>query len=210
MGHFSFIFCVLKYILNDCYVTGKWHSYFSNDLIYRFISFRARRDYYDLQSRGQSHLPDDSLLQAQHFWPSDNPSSQRETLTGPESTKCWRIHTTCRSPYLCGVLGSSPQLSPKLHCGQLPAHSPLTQSSVHTREKNPASTVSLQMSGAISEAGWAEAWLWHWLSWLLPSGQEHAQAPSSSPCPSPALSPRARVCHIQGSTARHHRLCQSP
>lgn len=94
----SLLFCVLKYISNDCYFTGKWHSYFSNDLIYRFISFRARRDYYDLQSRGQSHLPDDSLLQAQRFWPSDNPRPRRETLPEPESTKCWTIPITCRHP----------------------------------------------------------------------------------------------------------------
>lgn len=137
-GHFSFIFCVLKYISTDCYVTGKWHSYFSNDLIYRFINFRARRDYYDLQSHGQSHLPDDSLLQAQRFWPSENPSSQRETLSEAESTECWRIHITLQTPHSCvaEVLGRCPQLSPKLLCGQLPAHSPLTQSSAHTRKKS--------------------------------------------------------------------------
>lgn len=98
MGHSSFIFCILKYISNYCYITGKWHNYFHNDLIYRFISFRARRDYYDLQSCGQSHLPDDSMLQAQRFWPSDDPSSQREALSEPESTICWRIHITCRRP----------------------------------------------------------------------------------------------------------------
>lgn len=97
-GHFSFIFCVLKYISNYCYVIGKWHSYFSNDLIYRFIRFRARRDYYDLQSCGQSHLPDDSLLQAQRFWPSDNLSSEREPCQNQKAPKAAELTSPADTP----------------------------------------------------------------------------------------------------------------
>lgn len=98
MGHFSFIFCVLKYISNDCYVTGKWLSHFSNDLIYRFISFRARRDYYDLQSCGQSHLPDDSLFQAWRFWPSDNLSSQREPRQNQKAPNAAELTSPADTP----------------------------------------------------------------------------------------------------------------
>lgn len=82
LGHFSFTCSILIYILNDCYVTGKWHSYFRNYLFYGFISSRARRDYYNPQSRGQRSSPDDSSLQPSDFGGvTIHPCAERNPLT---------------------------------------------------------------------------------------------------------------------------------
>lgn len=142
LGRFSFTFCILKYILNDCYVTGKWHSYFSNYLVYRFISFRARRDHYDLQSCGQKSSPDDSSLKPRvsgratiHLHTERNPVITRKHQM-LENLHHLRVPRTCAG-CLPVFLSSHPKsIKGAAHALQRPAPSSLSlrQSSAYTRK----------------------------------------------------------------------------